>query len=128
MYNIYILRRSLTLWNITLFCDLLLTLICLLFGKEVKRYLQRQANKAKKRKKKRIKDTWPSLKFEVQETLKPLGCLVCDFKQLFSVFKQHFTHFNALFHLHVFPQIFSNNNFQFLNTYTKRALYGYKIK
>ena len=50
------------------------------------------------------------------------GCLVCDFKQLFSVFKQHFTHFNALFHSHVFPQMFSNNNFQFLNTYTKRPL------
>ena len=30
------------------------------------------------------------------------GCLVCDFKQPFSVFKQHFTHFNALFHPHVF--------------------------
>ena len=50
------------------------------------------------------------------------GCLVCDFKQQFSVFKQHFTYFNALFHPHVFSQIFSNNNFQFLNTYTKRAL------
>ena len=50
------------------------------------------------------------------------GCLVCVFKQLFSVFKQHFTHFNTLFHPHVFPQIFLNNNFQFLNTHTKRAL------
>ena len=50
------------------------------------------------------------------------GCLVYIFKQQFSVFKQHFTHFNALFHPHVFPQIFLNNNFQFLNTYTKRAL------
>ena len=50
------------------------------------------------------------------------GCLVCVFKQLFSVFKQHFTHFNVLFHPHVFSQMFSNNNFQFLNTYTKRAL------
>ena len=50
------------------------------------------------------------------------GCLVCNFKQPFSVFKQHFTHFNALFHSHVFPQIFSNNNFQFLNTYTKQTL------
>ena len=50
------------------------------------------------------------------------GCLVCNFKQPFSVFKQHFTHFNALFHPHVFLQIFSNNNFQFLNTCTKRAL------
>ena len=50
------------------------------------------------------------------------GCLVCVFKQLFSVFKQHFTYFNAFFHSHVFSQMFSNNNFQFLNTYTKRAL------
>ena len=50
------------------------------------------------------------------------GCLVCNLKQPFSVFKQHFTHFNALFHPHVFPQIFLNNNFQFLNTWTKRAL------
>ena len=41
------------------------------------------------------------------------GCLVCDFKQPFSVFKQHFTHFNAFFHSHVFSQIFSNNNFSF---------------
>ena len=31
------------------------------------------------------------------------GCLVYIFKQQFSVFKQHFTHFNALFHPHVFP-------------------------
>ena len=50
------------------------------------------------------------------------GCLVYVFKQQLSVFKQHFTHFNALFHPHVFPQIFLNNNFQFLNTHTKRAL------
>ena len=50
------------------------------------------------------------------------GCLVCVFKQSFSVFKQHFTHFNTLFHPHVLPQIFLNNNFQFLNTHTKQAL------
>ena len=50
------------------------------------------------------------------------GCLVCIFKQSFSVFKQHFTHFNTLFHPHVFSQIFLNNNFQFLNTHTKQAL------
>ena len=31
------------------------------------------------------------------------GCLVSDFKPLFSVFKQHFTYFNALFYPHVFP-------------------------
>ena len=47
------------------------------------------------------------------------GCLVSVFKQQFSVFKQHFTYFNTLFHPHVFPQKFSNNNFQFLNTCTR---------
>ena len=57
--------------------------------------------------------------FELSETFR--GCLVSDFKPPFSVFKQHFTHFNALFHPHIFPQIFLNNNFQFLNTHTKRA-------
>ena len=31
------------------------------------------------------------------------GCLVCVFKQSFLVFKEHFTHFNTLFHSHVFP-------------------------
>ena len=51
------------------------------------------------------------------------GCLVNGFKQPFLVFKQYFTHFNALFHPHVFPQIFLNNNFQFLNICTKRTLY-----
>ena len=59
-----------------------------------------------------------------QEKLR--GCLVYDFKQPFLVFKQHFTHFNTLFHPHVFPQIFSNNNFQFLNTCTKRTLNSLK--
>ena len=54
------------------------------------------------------------------------GCLVCIFKQPFLVFKQYFTHFSALFHPHVFPQMFSNNNFQFLNTCTKRALSMFK--
>ena len=47
------------------------------------------------------------------------GCLVSDFKPLFSVFKQYFMYFKALFHPHVFSQIFLNNNFQFLNTRTK---------
>ena len=47
------------------------------------------------------------------------GCLVYIFKQQFSVFKQHFTHFNTLFHPHVFSQMFLNNNFQFLNTHTR---------
>ena len=50
------------------------------------------------------------------------GCLSCVFKQPFSVFKQHFMHSYILFHPHVFSQIFSNNNFQFLNTCTKRTL------
>ena len=39
------------------------------------------------------------------------GCLVCVFKQQFSVFKQYFMYFNTLFHSHVFPQMFLNNNF-----------------
>ena len=73
------------------------------------------------------------------------GCLVCVFKQSFSVFKQYFMYFHTLFHLYIFSQKFSvfkqyfmyfhtlfhlyifsqkfsNNNFQFLNTYTKRFL------
>ena len=50
------------------------------------------------------------------------GYLVYIFKRQFSVFKQYFTYFKALFHPHVFSQIFLNNNFQFLNTHTKRAL------
>ena len=53
--------------------------------------------------------------------------MVCVFKQPFSVFKQHFTNFNALFHPYVFPQIFSNNNFQFLNTCTKHPLSSYTV-
>ena len=36
------------------------------------------------------------------------GCLVHVFKYMFSVFKQHYTHFHTLFHLHVFPK--STNN------------------
>ena len=51
------------------------------------------------------------------------GCLVCVFKQSLSVFKQYFTHFNILFYPYIFSQIFLNNNFQFLNTYTKQTLY-----
>ena len=50
------------------------------------------------------------------------GCLVSVFKQQFLVFKQHFMYFNTLFHPHIFPQKFLNNNFQFLNTCTKQAL------
>ena len=47
--------------------------------------------------------------------------MIYVFKQQFSVFKQYFMHFNAFFHPHVFSQIFLNNNFQFLNTHTKRV-------
>ena len=61
--------------------------------------------------------TW---KQQSKETFR--GCLVCVFKQSFSVFKQYFTHFNTLFHPHIFSQILLNNNFQFLNTHTKRVL------
>ena len=48
--------------------------------------------------------------------------MVCVFKQKFLVFKEHYTYFHILFHPHVFSQVFSNNNFQFLNICTKRAL------
>ena len=58
---------------------------------------------------------------------RPGGCLVCVFKQQFSVFKQYFTYFYILFHSHVLPQIFSNNNFQFLNTHTKQTPNNSKI-
>ena len=53
--------------------------------------------------------------------------MVYVFKQLFLIFKQYFTYFYVLFHPHVFSQMFSNNNFQFLNTYTKRALNYLKV-
>ena len=59
---------------------------------------------------------------EVKKKKKNISRLVYVFKQQFSVFKQHFTYFKALFHPYVFPQMFLNNNFQFLNTHTKRAL------
>ena len=49
------------------------------------------------------------------------GCLVCVFKQPFLIFKQYFMHFNTLFHSHIFLKMFLNNNFQFLNTHTKRV-------
>ena len=42
-------------------------------------------------------------------------------KQQFLVFKQHFMYFHILFYSHVFLQKFLNNNFQFLNTCTKRT-------
>ena len=47
--------------------------------------------------------------------------MVCIFKQPFFIFKQYFTYFYIFFHPHVFSQIFSNNNFQYLNTCIKLA-------
>ena len=44
------------------------------------------------------------------------------FKQQFLVFKQHFTYFYIFFHPFIFSQKLLNNNFQFLNKYTKRIL------
>ena len=64
---------------------------------------------------------WPNFYLFIFFSI-PKGYLVSVFKQPFLIFKQHFTYFNALFHLHVFLQIFLNNNFQFLNIYTKRTL------
>ena len=61
--------------------------------------------------------------FDTFKTLR--GYLVSVFKQQFSIFKQYFTYFYTFFHLHVFPQKFLNNNFQVLNTCTKRALNGF---
>ena len=46
-------------------------------------------------------------------------CLIRPLKHMFSVFKQHYTYFHTLFHLHVFSHIFSNTCFQFLRTCTK---------
>ena len=48
--------------------------------------------------------------------------MVYVFKQPFLIFKQYFTYFNIFFYPHVFLQMFLNNNFQFLNTYTKQTL------
>ena len=61
-----------------------------------------------------------SLRLEDRKCKMHRARLVCVFKQLFLVFKQYFMYFNVLFHLHIFPQIFLNNNFQFLNICTKR--------
>ena len=55
-------------------------------------------------------------------------CLVSVFKQQFSVFKQYFTYFHTLFHPHIFPQKFLNNNFQFLNTCTKQTLNTWPLR
>ena len=51
-------------------------------------------------------------------------CLVSVSKQQYLVFNQYFTYFYTFFHLHVFSQKFLNNNFQFLNTCTKRTHRG----
>ena len=44
--------------------------------------------------------------------------LIHPFKHMFSVFKQYYTYFYTIFHQHVFPYMFSNNNFQFLSVCT----------
>ena len=51
------------------------------------------------------KDPWivTKVSWKVEKVVQYWGCLVYDFKQSFLVFKQHFTHFNTLFHPHVFP-------------------------
>ena len=36
------------------------------------------------------------------------ACLVHVFKHMFSVFKQHYTYFHTLFHLHVFSKNTNN--------------------
>ena len=47
------------------------------------------------------------------------GCLLHNFKHMFSVFKQHYTYFHTIFHLHVFPKKTENCC---LNTRTKQTL------
>ena len=49
----------------------------------------------------------------------PRWCLVSVFKQQFSIFK-HFMYFTYFFTYMYFYKKILNNNFQFLNTYTKR--------
>ena len=46
-------------------------------------------------------------------------CLVCEFKHMFLVFKQHYTYFHTLFYSYIFPKKTENCC---LNTCTKRAL------
>ena len=58
-----------------------------------------------------------------EEEEERLGCLVDVFKQQFSVFKQYYIFFHTFFHSHVFPHMFSNNNFQFLSACTKHPNY-----
>ena len=71
--------------------------------------------------------TWKNKNQEKRRSKKLRGCLVCIFKQPFLVFKQHFTYFYTFFHSHIFLQIFSNNNFQFLNTTLNFFSYQKKI-
>ena len=46
---------------------------------------------------------WMPVKFEIYR-----GHLVCDFKQHFSVFKQHYTYFHTFFHSHIFLKNINN--------------------
>ena len=48
--------------------------------------------------------------------------LVCQFKHMFSIFKQHYNYFYTFFHSHVFLYIFSNNKTHVLSTCTKHPL------
>ena len=48
--------------------------------------------------------------------------LVCQFKHMFSIFKQHYNYFYRFFHSHVFLYIFSNNKTHVLSTCTKHPL------
>ena len=43
-----------------------------------------------------------------QRVLETIGCLVHALKQQFSVFKQYYTYFHTLFHLHVFSKNTNN--------------------
>ena len=42
-------------------------------------------------------------------------CLVYPLKYTFLIFKQHYTYFHTLFHLHVFSYMFSNNKTHVFN-------------
>ena len=47
--------------------------------------------------------------FQLVHLQKLRPCLVHPLKHIFSVFKQHYTYFHLLFHLHVFLYMFLNN-------------------
>ena len=53
------------------------------------------------------------------------GCLILLFKQQFSVFKQHYTYFHILFHLHVFSQ---NNNKVTRNLLSNGLFFNFPLK